>query len=301
VVGVVVLGGCGSQPTNEAGRAEPAAGYAAASGAADGSAGGARLASLPGRDSVMLDKAVHGVKGAPSQGPVVAKRALVRTGEVRLTSDDVAGAAAGVRKVARTYAGSIADEQATAAHGRLRQEHLTLRVPTGRFAAAMAAIRRLGGLVSATSSTDDVTTQVIDVRVHVRAQRASLRRMEDLMRRARTLGQVIAIETQLTRRQEALDALEQKQAYLEDQTSMSTITVVVSRAPHSGAGRHHEAGGFVGGLRHGWHALQAVGNAIAAGVGAALPFGVPLLVVGAPAWWLLRRRRQGVRNSATSA
>ncbi|MCL2544134.1 MAG: DUF4349 domain-containing protein [Nocardioidaceae bacterium] len=286
VIGLLAVGGCGTAVgTGSASSPTPSAAGGDAHGSLSGLSANAGAAPRP-FDSVR-DVAARQPAGPPAPG-----RALIRTGRVTLTSDDVAHAAGGVRRVAGADGGSIAGEQDRAKRGRLVQARLTVRVPSRHFGAALASIKRLGTLVSAASSTDDVTTQVIDVGVRVRAERASVRRVEQLMGRARSLNQVIAIEGQLTRRREALESLERQQAYLKDQTSMSTITVVVA-ASHAARARHtttHRSG-FIGGLHNGWHALTVMVTALATGLGAAVPFGVPLLVVGLVVWFVLRRRR----------
>jgi hypothetical protein len=103
----------------------------------------------------------------------------------------------------------------------------------------------------------------------------------------------VLIESQLTRRQADLDSLEKQAAYLQDQTSLATITVDID---HEGAaGPAEDRTGFLAGLSAGWHGLVAVGVGLATAAGALLPWLVVLLVLGIPGWALvhrLRRRRQ---------
>jgi hypothetical protein len=102
----------------------------------------------------------------------------------------------------------------------------------------------------------------------------------------------MAIETQLAKRQAALDSLERQQKYLADQTALATISVTISRthptAAHAAAG----PGGFLGGLEDGWQALAKVGTGLAVALGAVLPFAVLAALVGVAPWLMVRRRRQ---------
>ncbi|WP_460790577.1 DUF4349 domain-containing protein [Nocardioides maradonensis] len=291
VAGLLALGACGAHAT----KANESAGSAAAAPrpVLDKAVAGAPAYTARGSAHGELDGIAQVARRAPVD-PTLGRRSLIHTGDVQLRSRDVAAAAAGVRRTATQYGGRVDDEQTQADAGRIGSDTLTVRVPSGRFDAAFNAIKGLGTLQSASSSTQDVTTQVIDVGVRVRAQKASLQRIEQLMSRARTLGQVIALESQLTQRQASLNALEQKQAYLKDQTTMSTITVTVDRVRTHGATAKHakHRTGFVGGLHRGWHALVVSATAVAAGIGAVLPFGIPLLVIGLPLWLALRRRRR---------
>jgi hypothetical protein len=139
-----------------------------------------------------------------------------------------------------------------------------------------------------------VTTEVIDIGVRVRAQEKSIERIELLLGRAQSLRNIIAIESQLARRQADLDSLKAQQAYLADQTSLSTITVFLEKSEKATPAEVDEAG-FVAGLERGWAALGRAATVLATGLGAVLPFLVVLLLLGVPGWLLarsiLRRRR----------
>ena len=100
-------------------------------------------------------------------------------------------------------------------------------------------------LSSASRNSEDVTTEVIDTDVRIRAQTKSLRRVELLLARAQSIRDIVAIEAQLTRRQADLDSLKQRQAYLADQTSMSTVTVYLERTRVKAAPKKDDGSGFV--------------------------------------------------------
>ena len=116
--------------------------------------------------------------------------------------------------------------------------------------------------------------------------------------RARDLGDIIAIESDLARRQADLDSLKSQQAWLADQTSLSTINVYLSRSG-SVSPPEDDDRGFLAGLAGGWKALQGATVLVLTAVGAVLPFAVLLLVLGLPIWLVVRRR--GSRLSAGSA
>jgi hypothetical protein len=84
----------------------------------------------------------------------------------------------------------------------------------------------------------------------------------------------------------------QQRAFLHDRTSLATITVDVTRSTPAPTPPQASAGGFVGGLHHGWHALVAVVVALLSAIGALLPFAVAGAIVGVPAWLLVRRVRR---------
>ena len=265
--------------------------------AADSSAGSADSAasavdadrSVSEAEGVVADRA-----GRASDGAVeVREAALISTGTVSLRAEDVADARFDVQKVADRYAGQVTDsETRTAEDGAVRETRLVLRVPSDDFTEAMDELEKVAELESSTSTSEDVTSQVVDTAVRIRVQRESIARIEELLARAGSIRDVVAVERQLTTREARLNSLLGQQAYLEDQTSMSTITVHVERSRDAPRPEPEEAGaGFLTGLGAGWDALAALTLGLVTALGAALPFAVVLLVVGWPAWSLLRRRR----------
>ncbi len=236
--------------------------------------------------------------------PVVAQapRALIRTGTVALRADDVARARFDVQKVVDAAGGEVGEETTSADEdGEAEFARLVVRVPSARFSRTMADLEEVADLVSTDTVTDDVTTTVIDTDVRVRLQRRSIERISLLLERAGSLQDIIRIEQELARREADLGSLEQQQSYLRDQTSFSTITVSLERPaekqePKDGT----DDAGFLSGLEAGWSGLGTATTAVLTVTGALLPFAVLLLVLGAPALLVLRRRQRGGPSATTS-
>lgn len=235
--------------------------------------------------------------GSTAAGVTPLTRAVVSTGQLTLRVRQVATARTDVVRLTTAAGGSVADEETTGDdRGGLVDSTLTLRVPTARFAGTMDALARVGDVDQQSRSSQDVTTKVIDNDVRVRAAERSLRQIELLLGRATKLGDIIAIESDLARRQADLDSLKSQQAFLSDQTSLSTITVHLGRTDHQ-AVPAKDARGFLAGLSGGWHALRSGTVVLLTALGALLPFVVLLGLVAALALPLLRRLRD--RRSVT--
>ena len=123
---------------------------------------------------------------------------------------------------------------------------LTLRVPSNRFDDLLVKVRGLGTVLEQTQQAQDVTGQVADVDARVEAQRASVRRIQALLARANTIGEVVTVEGQLAQRQADLESLEAQQKALKDQTALATLEVsVVGPDP---VGTQDDPTGFLAGL-----------------------------------------------------
>ena len=246
---------------------------------------------------VASGEAAGGDAAADSQ---VAQRAVVSTATISLRSDDVSGAMFDVQKVVDEFNGEIADEK-TEGGEEAKRSRLVLRVPSEEFDDAIAALKTVGEVESSTRSSEDVTTTVIDNAARIRAQEESLRRVEVLLGRATSIRDIVAIESQLTRRQADLDSLKSQQAFLADQTSLSTITVHVQQTEEEKKKEKPDTDdtGFFAGLDDGWNALTDFGGGLATVVGAVLPFAILLGLLGVPGWILVRRF--GQRRPPTTA
>lgn len=225
------------------------------------------------------------------------ERSIISKGVVALVGEDVAQARFDVQKVVDGHDGEVAEEKTqTDDDGAVSRSRLVVRVPVSDFDATMEELEEVAELESSSRNSEDVTTTVIDNEVRIRAQTESLKRIEVLLARAQSIRDIVNIESQLTRRQADLDSLKSQQAYLADQTSMSTITVFLEQKPveKKKVEREEAATGFLAGLGSGWDALKSFTTGAATVVGALLPFAVLFLVLGLPVWLLLRnlaRRR----------
>lgn len=215
----------------------------------------------------------------------VARREVVRTGDVELVVDDVEAAADGVRRAAEGVGGFVADE-----HVRTRDAEVdvTVRVPAADFADVRAAVAELGDVVEQTAEARDVTAEVVDVETRVGSLRASVARLQGLLRGAGDVAQLAAVEGELARREVELEALLGQQRVLRDQVDLATLQVELSEEERPEP--DDDAAGFVDGLRRGWVAAVDGARFGLAALGFLLPVAGPVALVAIVVRWWLRRR-----------
>ena len=109
-------------------------------------------------------------------------------------------------------------------------------------------------------------------------------RVRALLAQATSIGDVVAIESELARREADLDSLTNRLAALRDQVAMSTLSVELRTPSTAVRRRRPRAAGFSDGLDAGWRGLVALGTAVAA-VGFLLPFLPVLAVLSGWAGW----------------
>jgi hypothetical protein len=228
------------------------------------------------------------------------QQALIKTGAVSLRSADVGKTRYDVQVLVDEQGGQVADDKTeTDKSGEPLRARMVLRVPVDSFEDVMNALGSMETLASTSTSSEDVTTQLIDVEARIKAQQASVERVRQLLAQAQSIRDIMAIESELAQRQAELDSLAQQQAYLKDQTSMATVTVNIERMPDPKAPvTKDDDSGFLAGLAAGWDGLKTTVVAVATVVGALLPFAVVVLLVGVPVWLLVRRIRRSPAGPA---
>jgi hypothetical protein len=275
VVAMVALFGCSAGSTDN----EMTSGRAARSGAAPQPAAA---------DSTGLaDRSVPRTK------------AVIRAGHLSITSDHLGEVRSEVDGLLQSVGGSVDREDTTNdRQGHIERSTLVLRVPVRSFDTARKALGRLGKVTSSNESEKDVTTEVIDTSERVQTLQNSLDRLQKFQQSAEDVGDLIRFEDQITSRQAELQSMKAQQSYLSSQTSMSTITLTLSRPGEEPPGALDDAG-FFAGLKAGWHTLGSVLVVATTVVGALLPFLVVLAILGVPLFYVLRAVR--VRRGVTSA
>ena len=283
---------------------------AACSGSGNGatSSGGSADMAAPAAGTLESKADPNSVDRAPAGAnrTVVTARSVVMTGEVTLTSTDLEKVRGEVDDLMAALGGNVDNEQTSNdAKGRIERSTLVLRVPVDKFTVAKKALMAMGKLKTSDVSAKDVSTQVIDIDERVQTLQASLDTLQSFQRTAKDVKDLLDYEEKITARQSELQSLKAQQAYLDDQTSMATITLSLSvpdkYVPPPGA---LEDAGFLAGLKAGWNAL---GDLVVVGLtvlGALLPFLVAGLLLGVPGWFgvraLLRRRRTPLPPAAAA-
>ena len=165
---------------------------------------------------------------------------------------------------------------------------VTFRVPAASFDAAVLALRAEGTVLSEQISTYEVTMQLVDLEARLRNLRASETALLELMTRATTVSDVLAVQTQLTSVRSDIESYDAQRTALADQVAMTTIAVTISPIGSS-------IGNATSGFDLGKEVSRAVANLIAVGrtvIVAAINLVIvvlPIALVGALAGGLLGR------------
>lgn len=248
---------------------------------------------IPGSDSqVPGSQLTEGRADGLASDSAALERRVVVTGSMTVTVDDPAAAATEASAIVEAAGGRI-DGRSESGRGEdgERRAYLTMRIPSEKVNDSVEQLRGLGEVTDISIDKQDVTAVAQDLDARITALQASVTRLIDLMSRAATTADLIAIETSLSERQANLESLQAQKRALDDQVDLSTITLSL-QTPAAVAGEL--PGDFLGGLSAGWSGFVTFLGGLAVVIGVLLPWliflagfslGVTFLVR-----WILRRR-----------
>ena len=160
--------------------------------------------------------------GSPSLAPTPAKSAvasqlLIYTANVRVRVQEVPKAIDAVEKLAKERGGYLV----------LREDNqITVRVPSAKFDATLDELVKLGEVVHRNVSIEDVTDLYFDMQIRMKNLEVVKKRLEELLEKAKTVEESLAVQRQIERVTIELERLRGKLKLIAELVLFSTITVV---------------------------------------------------------------------------
>jgi len=289
-MGLGALSGCSTGSTDDSGSSGPAADTATS---VDSQAQRDAAGVVGGATSEQAPKPAD---GAAAVTAITYDRKLARRADISVTVPDVDAAAAKVRAIAASAKGMVVAEALSSEPDDPSLggfSSITISVPTAELDSTLDRLADIGKVHSRNASTEDVTAQYVDTESRVKTMQASVDRVRALMSRATKLGDVVALEAELSRRQADLEATQSQLAALKDSVALSPVEVRLS-TDEQVLQEAEDSTGFLAGLRAGWAAFTGSVTVLLTLVGAVLPFAVLAALVLVPLLvWLRRRTSRG--------
>jgi len=234
-----------------------------------------------GSDSQTLRSAATGEKLAsdPLRSLPALRSAVIKTADVGLRVDHshFGQTRSAVRKIAGDLGGY--ETHSSTSGSKIHSGQITIRVPARAFRRAMDAIEGIAHVhVTAESVTgQDVSQQFVDLQarlVNLEAQEKVLLRLMD---RAETISESIRVENYLQQVEFQIEDVQGRMLYLQNRTSMSTITVALHEAGKKPAPPQHASALWKAGERSLGAALAVVTGVIV-GAGLVVPLSILALL-----------------------
>ena len=119
-------------------------------------------------------------------------------------------------------------QQSTNPSGEHISVSITIRVPSAQFQKAIDELHKTGkAIVHDKVSGQDVTEEYIDLEARLRAKKALEVQFLEIMKQAKKVEDALAVQTQISEVRTEIERIEGRRHYLENQASLSTITITL--------------------------------------------------------------------------
>jgi hypothetical protein len=173
---------------------------------------------------------------------------------------------------------------------------LTVRVPERSFDAAVKRFASLGEVQSVSTSSEDVTSQYVDLQARLRHYRAVERRLIDFLAATDNVNQMLAVQDRIDNVQLTIEQLSAQLKSLRETTTYGTLSIYLRERGVPQAGAIDPSDTFTGTLLHSIEVLGHGARVTGLVLTALLPFVVVFGAIGLAVWYALRRVRRGRRQ-----
>lgn len=232
-------------------------------------------------------------------------RKVIMNANLTIEALDFDATCAALMTALRDAGGYVAatDQYTPSYEGARRSAHYQLRVPAERYENFLEGAGRAGNLVNRNESTQDVTSEYVDVEARLKSLKLQEERLYAMMEQAGELETLLAIQNQLTEVQYQIESYTSRQRTFDDLIAYSTVEVDVQevRQITERAETFTERVGKA--FRQSWTRFGGNVQDFAVGFVEAVPSLLVLAVLAALAIWFVRllSRRAAARRAARPA
>lgn len=161
---------------------------------------------------------------------------IIRTGsiDVEVAKGKFDAASARLAAIAASSLGFISASEVSALDGDPHGS-ITMRIPAARFDETVAQVRKIGEVKSINTGSQDVTGEYTDVASRLKSLESEREQINLVLSRAETIPDILSVRDRLSVVQGEIEQLQGRQKVLDDQTSLSTLTVTMSEQGSPGS------------------------------------------------------------------
>jgi hypothetical protein len=180
------------------------------------------------------------------------QRKLIKNGTLSFETNDIEKTRKEIEKVYQEFNGYLASENHFNYGERLQHEQ-EIRIPSQNFDSFIQKIEKLGTKIENRHiSTQDVTEEFVDVEARLKAKKDLEARYLDLLKLAKTVEEMLSIESQLGNVRAEIESMEGRLNFLNNQVAFSTIKISYYELTGVDFGF---ASKFVHSIKNGWDNL----------------------------------------------
>lgn len=153
------------------------------------------------------------------------ERKLIKNGSLSFETNGISATKIEIEKLCKEFEAYVASETQYSADGRLQHEQ-EFRIPARNFDAFIKKLEGLGKKIENKNiNTQDVTEEFIDVEARLKTKKDVEIRYRELLKLAKTVIEMISIESQIGNVRSEIESMEGRLNYLKNQVGFSTLRV----------------------------------------------------------------------------
>jgi hypothetical protein len=157
------------------------------------------------------------------------------------------------------------------------QGSVTLQVPVASFSSVVHRAEAMGRSQKLTTKAKDVTGSYVDLQSRITALEASRQQYLTILAKATSISDILAVQAQLDNLQSQIEQLQGQLALVTNETTYSSLTVMVHAPPPA----HQHRAATPTGIDRAWHdSLHGFADGVDGAIGLAGPLLFALLVAG---------------------
>lgn len=159
-------------------------------------------------------------------GKATIERKLIRNCYLELQVSDVAKAKEAIEKTIKEHNAYASSETQSNLPERFQYEQV-IRIPFKQFDAVVQKLEKLSTSVESKNiQISDVTEEFIDKEARIKTKKELETRYHEILKQARTVTDILSIESHLNQVRSDIEAMEGRMNYLRNQVAFSTLNVI---------------------------------------------------------------------------
>lgn len=226
-----------------------------------------------------------GGESTPVSDQALPEKKIIRTANMRMEVKDFKKAQQEIAALVLRMEAEVISEEIQQ-YGEMLENRMVLKVKPERFDSMLHNLEQLATYVDFRSvNAEDVTRQYIDLETRLSSKRAVVERYRELLKQAKNVEEVLAVEENLRKVVEEIESIEGQLQYLSRQVDYSTINLTFYEKTDQPLLRRSFWNRVGEGFTQGWYLLKD----LAIGLVSIWPI---LLILVLGVWWWVRRRRK---------
>ena len=162
-------------------------------------------------------------------GEIDSQRKIIKTANLNLETQDFDATVNEVKNKVAQYNGYISSSSLRGNKAEAsRYANFVCRIPADNYEAFLSATDSAGNVTYLNESEEDVTNQYIDLEARIQNLEAQLTKLQELLKKAETLDEMLTIENYIYDIQYQLDSYKGRMKSLTNQITYCTVSVSIS-------------------------------------------------------------------------